>query len=55
MNQFYYEIRNSKTQERAGVFATNFSKACEQLSCKARDCHLVWKAEPENAGEKENY
>ena len=52
---FYYEIRNTKTQETAQAIAKNFTTACRSLGWKPYECRCVWKANPENAGDLSQY
>ena len=52
---FYYEIRNTKTQEIAQVTAKNFTIACRSLGWKPYNCRCVWKADPENAADSSQY
>lgn len=55
IKMFYYEIRNTKTQETAQTTAKNFTTACRSLGWKPYECRCVWKANPENAGDTSQY
>jgi hypothetical protein len=55
IKMFYYEIRNTKTQETAQATAKNFATACRSLGWKPYECRCVWKANPENAGDPSQY
>ena len=52
---YFYEIRNTKTQETAQVTAKNFATACRSIGWKPYDCRCVWKADPENAADPSQY
>ena len=51
----YYEIKNKKTNETAQTTAKNFGEACKMAGWRVKDCHCVWSASAENAGDAENY
>jgi hypothetical protein len=45
---YFYEIRNTKTQETYETTAKNFATACKERGWKPRHCRCVWKASVEN-------
>lgn len=52
---YFYEIRNTKTQETAQVTSKNFATACRSIGWRPYDCKCVWKANAENACDPANY
>ena len=52
---YFYEIRNTKTQECGKGIAKNFTEACKANGWKPQHCRCIWKADPENAGGPANY
>jgi hypothetical protein len=41
---YFYEIRNTKTQENGRGVAKNFAEICKAHGWKPQDCQCVWKA-----------
>lgn len=46
---YFYEIRNTKTQENGRGIAKNFTEICKSKGWKPQDCKCIWKAGVEAA------
>ena len=46
--KYFYEIKNTKTQETTENIASNFATACQGAGWKPQDCKCIWKASVEN-------
>ena len=46
---YFYEIRNTKTQENGRGIAKNFAEICKSKGWRPQDCRCVWKAGVEAA------
>lgn len=44
---YYFEIKNTKTNECATAIASGMKKACEAIGWKVRDCKCIYRAEEE--------
>jgi hypothetical protein len=45
---YFYEIKNTKTQETTENIAPNFGTACQDAGWRPQDCKCIWKAKVEN-------
>ena len=46
--KYFYEIKNTKTQENSYTVAENFATACQHAGWRPQDCKCIWKASVEN-------
>ena len=46
--KYFYEIKNTKTQETTENIAPNFATACQGAGWRPQDCKCIWKAKVEN-------
>ena len=46
---YFYEIKNTKTQETCEITARDFATACKQRGWKPQNCRCIWKASTEAA------
>ena len=46
--KYFYEIKNTKTQETIESIAPNFATACQGVGWRSQDCKCIWKASVEN-------
>ena len=45
---YFYEIKNTNTQETCEITAKDFATACKQRGWKPQNCRCIWKASTEN-------
>ena len=46
---YFYEIKNTQTQECGKGVAQNFIEVCKAHGWKPQHCKIIWKASPEAA------
>lgn len=46
---YFYEIKNTKTNECGKGIANNFTEICKKHGWKPQHCKCIWRAEPEAA------
>ena len=41
---YFYEIRNTKTQENGRGIAKSYTEICKAKGWRPQDCRVIWKA-----------